>query len=469
MSLPERLPADQQSIRRHNLGLIARAVSAAPGSRAELAQRTGLTKATVSSLVDSLLAQGLLTEGEPAPARVGRPARPVSLNPAGPVAVGLEINVDYLAGCRMDLTGAVAQRRLLTVDNRPRSAADIVEQLCQLAGELCPPGTSLLGVALAVPGVVGASRRLLRAPNLPKLTGQPLAEQLGQRLAARSLLALPDHAAASEPVAPTLPRCLGDCFRRRCFCGCFRAIAGRSGPECPVLMDNEANLGALGWLRGSTGSRDFVYVSGEIGVGAGLVVGGSLFRGASGFAGELGHVVVDRDGPPCGCGGRGCVEAYAGLQVLLHASGRPDLASLSAAAAARDERASVALTAAGSALGVGLASLLNVVDLPAVVLGGVYASLFDLIAPPLRAELDRRVLSGAPVELARSGLGIEAAVRGAAGAVLERALSDPGALAGSARERSRALAGGGAWAIRRAGRCAPLASPYLVERAFRFQ
>ena len=208
MSLPERLPADQQSIRRHNLGLIARAVSAAPGSRAELAQRTGLTKATVSSLVDSLLAQGILTEGEPAPARVGRPARPVSLNPAGPVAVGLEINVDYLAGCRIDLTGAVQHRRLLAVDNRPRSAADIVDQLCELAGELCPPGTSLLGVALAVPGVVGASRRLLRAPNLPKLTGQPLAEQLGQRLAARVAACISRPRRCPRMLdCPSAPRC----------------------------------------------------------------------------------------------------------------------------------------------------------------------------------------------------------------------------------------------------------------------
>jgi predicted NBD/HSP70 family sugar kinase len=417
MSLPERQPADQQSIRRHNLGLIARAVSAEPGSRAELAQRTGLTKATVSSLVDSLLAQGILTEGEPAAARVGRPARPVSLNPAGPVAVGLEINVDYLAGCRMDLTGAVQDRRLLAVDNRPRPAAEILRQLCELAGELWPPGRPLLGVGLAVPGVVGTSRQLLRAPNLPKLTGQPLAEQLGRLLAGRSMVSNQ----SAEPVSPAaVPE----------MAAAASVEMSAAAPEYPVLMDNEANLGALGWLRGTTGKRDFVYVSGEIGIGAGLVVDGALFRGTSGFAGELGHVVVDRDGPPCGCGGRGCVEAYAGLQVLLGASGKPDLASLSAAAASGDERAMAALTAAGSALGVGLASLLNVVDLPAVVLGGSFASLFELISPALRVELGRRVLSGAPVELARSSLGIEAAVRGAAGAVLDRALADPGALAG---------------------------------------
>jgi predicted NBD/HSP70 family sugar kinase len=167
-------------------------------------------------------------------------------------------------------------------------------------------------------------------------------------------------------------------------------------------------------------------VSGEIGVGAGLIVGGALFRGAAGFAGELGHVVVERDGPACGCGGRGCVEQYAGLQVLLRDSGQPSLAALIAGAG--DRRAQAAIAAAGSALGVGLASLLNVVDLPTVVLGGVYAPLFELITPALRVELDRRVLSGGGIGLVRSSLGTEAAVLGAAGAVVERALADPGAL-----------------------------------------
>jgi predicted NBD/HSP70 family sugar kinase len=373
-------PADQQSIRRHNLGLVTRAVSRAPGSRAELAQRTGLTKATVSSLVDSLLAQGILAEGEPAPTRVGRPGRPVSLNPAGPAAVGLEINVDYLAGCRMDLAGTVLARRLIPVDNRRRPASRIVAELDRLCAELAPP--NLLGVALAVPGVVAGDGRLLRAPNLPRLTGVPLAERLGV-------------------------------------------------PAGQVLVDNEANFGALGWLHDAEPAyRDFVYVSGEIGVGAGLVIGGALYRGAAGFAGELGHVVVERDGPACGCGGRGCLEQYAGLRALLTASGQPDLPSLVAAAERDDEAARAAIDAAGSALGVGLASLLNVMDLPAVVLGGSYASLFELITPALRAELDRRVLSGARIELARSGLGTDAAVLGAAGAVVQRALSDPGALAG---------------------------------------
>ena len=147
-----------------------------------------------------------------------------------------------------------------------------------------------------------------------------------------------------------------------------------------------------------------------------------------GFAGELGHVVVDRDGPPCGCGGRGCLEQYAGQDVLLRAAGQPDPAGLLAAVAAGEPAAVRAVAQAGAALGVGLASLLNVLDLPVVVLGGLYAQLFDQLSGPVRAELDQRVLSGRGTVLRPSGLGAEAAVRGAAGAVLDRVLADPAAV-----------------------------------------
>jgi predicted NBD/HSP70 family sugar kinase len=377
------LPAGQQTVRRHNLSLITTALVSASSSRAELAHRTGLTKATVSSLVDTLLAQGILVEGSAPIARVGRPARPISLNPDGPVALGVEVNVDYVAACVLDLTGRVRAHRHVMVDNRARIAEAIVRHITTLAQQLLVESEApLLGVALAVPGVVGIEQELLRAPNLPRLIGVRLGDGLSQRLG------VPD-----------------------------------------LLVDNEANFGALGWLRHAADvGRDFVYVSGEIGVGAGVVVAGELFRGVAGFAGELGHVVVDRDGPQCGCGGQGCLEQYAGQEVLLAAAGQPDLAGLLAGIAAADPVTLSAVTTAGTALGVGLASMLNVLDLPSVVLGGLYARLFDAITPAIRAELDRRVLSGPGTELCRSTLGSDAAVRGAAGAVLDRALRDPAAI-----------------------------------------
>jgi len=388
-------PAGQQTVRRHNLSLITTALVAAPGSRAELAQRTGLTKATVSSLVDDLIARAIVVEGSPATVRVGRPARPVRLNPDGPVALGVEINVDYVAACVLDLTGKLRCHRHRAVENRASDPGEVIRQAAAVAravldevrlpvARVAPP---LLGAALALPGVVGADGTLLRAPNLPGLTGT----RPGQQLA--GVLALP-----------------------------------------VLVVDNEANLGALACLRAEpTVGPDFVYVSGEIGVGAGLVVAGELFRGVRGFAGELGHVVVAQDGPACGCGGRGCVEQYAGQEILLRTARQPDLEHLEAAVAAGDGAALTAVEQAGTALGVGLASLLNVMDLPNVVLGGMYARLFQAITPSLAGQLSRRVLSPAgPGQLTRSPLGLDAAVRGAAGAVLDRALRDPAGVNGSA-------------------------------------
>jgi predicted NBD/HSP70 family sugar kinase len=380
-------PAGQQTVRRHNLSLVSRAVADAPASRTELAQRTGLTKATVSSLVDALLAQGILAEGAAPSPRVGRPARPVSLNPDGPVALGIEINVDYIAACLLNLPGTERAGRRLALDNRNRQPDDILRRVVELCTQLCDElGAPLIGAALALPGVVSAGQVVLRAPNLPALTGV----RLGERLA--DLLGLIE-----------------------------------------IQVDNEANFGALAWRRSAPDAgEDFVYVSGEIGVGAGLVVGGSLFRGVGGFAGELGHVVVERDGPSCGCGGRGCLEQYAGQDVLLRAAGQPDPAALLAAVAAHDPVALAAVRQAGAALGVGLASLLNVVDLPVVVLGGLYAQLFEQLAPALRAELDLRVLAGPGTTIRPSELGADAAVRGAARAVLDRMLDDPAAVIWSA-------------------------------------
>ena len=381
-------PAGQQTIRRHNLSLITSALAGGSSSRAELSQRTGLTKATVSSLVDDLIARAIVVEGPPATAGVGRPARPVRLNPDGPLALGVEVNVDYVAACTLDLTGELRCYQHRVADNRAGGAAEVLERAAAVAGAvLAEAGRPLLGAALAVPGVVGADGTLLRAPNLPGLAGIRPGQQLAR-------------------LAP-----------------------------CPVLVvDNEANLGALASLRAEPAvGPDFVYVSGEIGVGAGLVVAGELFRGVGGFAGELGHVVVAEDGPDCGCGGQGCVEQYAGQDVLLRTAGQPNLERLEAAVTARDPAALAAVTQAGSALGVGLASLLNVIDLPKVVLGGMYARLFAAITPALTVQLDRRLLAPRrPGRLSRSPLGIDAAVRGAAGAVLDRALRDPAGISDAA-------------------------------------
>jgi predicted NBD/HSP70 family sugar kinase len=375
-------PARQGSVRRHNVALVVDAIAALPASRAAIAQATGLTRATVSSLVDDLVAQNIVSEGELISNGPGRPARPVSLNPGGPVAVGVEINVDYTCACVVDLTGAVRVSRRLELDNRQVSARRVESSACRLAAEtVAEHARPTLGVGLALPGVVDDAGALVRAPNLPQLTGQRPGVAIG-------------------------------------------AAVGHG----PAETENEANLGALACLHHEPDAgSDFVYVSGEIGVGAGLVVAGKLYRGANGFAGELGHVVVERDGPLCGCGGRGCLEQYAGLTAILAAADAADLAILEAALAAGDRPAIDAVERAADSLGVALSSLLNVMDLPQVVLGGVYARLFDRVRPSLMSQLSRRVISSrlGGGQVRRSALGADAAVRGAAGLVLERFLADP--------------------------------------------
>ena len=366
-------PAGPPTLRRHNLGLVLAALRAAGGaSRAELAARTGLTRATVATLLEPLLGVGVLAEDAATPRGVGRPSRAVRFAEGGPVALGVAIDVDSLAVCAVGLDGVVRAHRRLTRDHRSLRPAAVFDGAAALVGEV-RAGARVLGVGLGLPALLsGDPAVVLRAPNLPGLDGSRPADALAERLG------------------------------------------------CPVTVDNEATLGALAHLDLAP---DLVYVSAGIGVGGGIVLGGRVYRGARGLAGELGHVVVDRGGPACGCGGSGCVERYAGMTALLSDAGAPDLDSIAAALARGDERAVGATARAAAALGVGLASVLNVLDVPVVVLGGTYARLAPHVEPTLNAELSRRSL--APVRVLASGHGDAAAVRGAAESVLDAVQRDP--------------------------------------------
>ena len=392
-------PAGQHTIRRHNRALVLTQIADSPRqSRAQLALATGLTRATISGLVEELITSGLVAELMPDRGARGRPGSPLTLNPDGPVGLGIEINVDYATACLVDLTGAVRVRRTQVIDNRQisptaglRLALGLAEQVRGVAEAA---GLVVAGAAVAVPGLVDAAGVLRRAPNLPGWQGQDIAGVLRQAL------------------------------------------------RMDVTVDNEANLAALAqlWFGVEVGGQDFVLVSGEVGVGAGLVLGGRLFRGIRGHAGELGHVMVDPHGPPCGCGANGCLEQVAGQEALLRQAAvlglpgtptaAPDgaVAELWRRADAGDERTLAALTQAGTALGQALAGVINVVDVPVVVLGGLYARLGRWLSPAIAAELDRRVISRpwAPVEVRLSALGPEAAVRGAGATVVRRLIAEVG-------------------------------------------
>lgn len=348
--------------------LVAQAVFARPGefTRADVASATGMTRSTVSRLVDQLVAGGVLTEDDPAQRGRGRPGVPLRPAPGTFVALGLEANVGHLASYAIDLTGAVLARRFVADDLAGSDADATLARLAELGRETLadvPAGARLLSVHAALPGIVDHEAGvLLRAPNL-----------------GWSQVAVLPHLA---PLASG------------------RAVTG---------IDNEADCAALTIAHpapGREGDLDsFIYVSGNVGIGSATVLGGQVLAGRHGWAGELGHVCVEPDGPRCGCGAHGCLEAVAGRRALLRATGRSDWSGLVADAvgadAAPDPVLADALSRAGRALGIALSAALNLLDLSHVVLGGHLAELAEPLTPPLRAELDARVLSGpfAPVQV----------------------------------------------------------------------
>ncbi|PWI44416.1 ROK family transcriptional regulator [Streptomyces sp. ICBB 8177] len=390
-------------MRRQNLALVMGEVAAAgPVSRARVAEATGLTRAAVSSLVEELRAAGLVAERGPAPSgRVGRPGSDLVVDAEGPAGLGLEVGVGHLGACLADLGGRIRASLRVPADNRRRAPEAVLAQLADVAAEVTQEAVPRpAGAVVAVPGLVGtAEGQVAHAPNLG-WRHVPAADLLRRRL--------PDTLAA-----------------------------------LPLEVDNEANLGALADLWCGAGAADAVHISAEAGIGAALLVGGAIFRGASGFAGELGHVPVRPDGPPCACGARGCLEQYAGEAAVLRAAGLDaatgdPVAELARRAERSDAAVLDALDHAGAALGIALAGAVNLIDPAAVVLGGAYAELGAWLLPGMRRELAARVAvrPWRPQTLALSGLGRGGPVLGAAMVTVRRIVTDPGGYAAGRTERS---------------------------------
>jgi predicted NBD/HSP70 family sugar kinase len=390
-------------VRHANLGTVLRHVAElGPCSRAAVASSTGLTRGTVSSLVGELIELGLVRESaEPAgPRGIGRPGIAIELG--GTVAaIGLEVNVDYLAVCLEDVRGDVRFERRQERDLRGTAAAPVLDRLAELAHEALSAaadgGMRVVGLAAAVPGLVRASTgTLLRAPNLG-WSDVPIAAELDSRL----------------------------------------------GLTSSIQVDNEANLAAVAehWQGVARDLASFVLLYGEIGVGGGIFVDGELYRGAHGFGGEIGHLTVDRDGPPCACGSRGCLETLVGLEALARAAGLEAGRGTSAQAIAEEiaERACAedtgtlaALAEAGATLGSAVASTVNLLDLEGVVLAGAYAVLAPWLGPAIEAGLEEHLLAAdwSTCVVRASTLGESAATRGAAAVSLRTVLAAPWAAAG---------------------------------------
>ncbi|MCO1581058.1 ROK family protein [Crossiella sp. SN42] len=391
-------------MRKANLALVLRALRAdGPQSRARLARMTGLNKATMSSLVAELEQRRLVRLGAVVGGAIGRPGQLVELRPRTVCGIGLEANVDYAAVAVLDLAGDLVLHRRLPTDVTALGAEEAVDLLAGLAAEarrtVEAMGGWVAGVTAAVPGLVDVDNGVVRlAPNL-RWRDAAVVEQLSARL--------------------DLP-------------------AGR------IAVDNDANLSAVAeHVAGvAAGATDLLYLTGEVGVGGGVIADGRLLRGAAGFTGEVGHMPMDPGGAACGCGRTGCWETQVGLAALLRSvaeEGDPvrdpsldlekRLATIASRARDGEARTLAALERIGAALGVGASILVNILNPAAVVLGGYFAVLADWLIAPAERELAGRVFAlGAEQPLCSllpSDLGFTAAVRGGAYAAMEHVLTDP--------------------------------------------
>ena len=364
-----------------------------PLSRSELVARTGLTRGAIRGLVGELVLTGLLTEERGMPQGTpGRPSPLVRPNPQCGIVLALEITVDSLAVAAVGFGGQILEQERTDRRRDRLSVDETIADLAALARAVLarlPRRDSLIGIGVAVVGIVRrADAFVTMAPNLGWRD-----VPLGERLAAG--------------LDTTLP----------------------------IVVANEADLGALSeWRRGAAVGADHVlFVSGEVGVGGGLIVDGKQLSGAAGYGGEIGHMPVNPNGSRCRCGSIGCWETEVGEGALLRLAGHPPDAGREGLdlvlheAAAGSPKALRALDDIGRWLGFGLAGLVNVFNPQVVVLGGLFGRIHPFVEAKLATELERLSLpqSREVVRIAPASLGVNAPLLGAAELAFEPLLADP--------------------------------------------
>ncbi|NOU64160.1 ROK family protein [Paenibacillus sp. LMG 31461] len=323
-----------------------------PISRARIAEITGLTKATVSSLVNELIESSLVEEIGAGESSGGRKPMMLLFNGMAGYAIGVDLGVHDMLAVLTDLTGKVIR------ENRIQHHNESVEQVTQLLKttirefiETAPESVyGVIGIGLGVPGIVDEEGNLLFAPNLG-WENVPLQSQLEAEFG------------------------------------------------LPVVIDNEANAGAVGEKQFGAGkdTANLIYVSIGMGIGAGIIIKNELYRGATGFSGEIGHISIQHDGPKCRCGSLGCWELYASEHALLEQAGKElgrevDLETLLTKAESGDAGVIKLFERLGYYLGVGVVNIINGYNPEFIILGGRLAGGEKWLMKPLLDLLEKRSL-----------------------------------------------------------------------------
>lgn len=395
---------DQSLVREINRAILLNLLRMnAPQSRADLAAATGLNKTTVSSLVADLLATGLVREIGQANSAGGRPAVLLELNPEAGCIIGVEFGVGYIKIILTDFCARVLWRQeasFIPSDGPEAALTQLIELVREASLIAEQSGQKIFGMGVGVPGLLDLHSGMLLFGQNTGWRRVPIRQRLVEEF------------------------------------------------TFPIFVDNDAKASAFGekYFGVAQHVDDFVYVTANVGLGAGVWLDGQLYRGANGFAGEVGHTTFLPDGPLCNCGNRGCWETFASQRALIEriragaAAGRPTLLHngdgaldevtmprIVAAARAGDALVLEALEEVGNYLGLVIANLINTFNPNLLVFGGELSLADEFLLPPIQRTLDERAIPEArqttPIVVA--AYRFDSCVMGGVALVLHDLLSHP--------------------------------------------
>ncbi|KWX77807.1 ROK family protein [Paenibacillus riograndensis] len=346
-----KVTGDQALVKKINKSIILHTIRKhSPVSRARVSEMTGLNKATVSNLVAELCGQELVTEAGPGKSSGGRKPLMLHFNSMAGSVIGIELQVKQLKAVLCDLGGSTLQE--LDCPLEVHDLPYVLEKMKAIISELIASAPSspygIVGIGVGVPGMVDEHGMVLFAPNL----GWEMVD--------------------------------------------LRAILEQSF-AVPVTIDNEANAGAQGELNfgAARDVRHLLYISAGSGIGSGIIIGGELYKGARGYAGETGHMTIEAEGKPCSCGSRGCWELYASERTYDNPGlALPARSTTELVRYAREGQEDTLrhFTTIGECLGIGVTNLINSFNPELIVIGGALSEAEPWLGEPLRRVVAERTL-----------------------------------------------------------------------------
>jgi glucokinase-like ROK family protein len=354
---------NSQFVKQMNKSIVLEMIkSSSPLSRAEISQHTGLNKGTVSALVSELLKENLIDERGPGKSSGGR--RPVMLlfNQYAGFSIGIDLGVNYIFGVLTDLQGKIVQEQHISLNDKNYESVykKLIEMINSLIKEAPPSPFGIIGIGVAVPGIVNTEEKILLAPNLG-WKNIDLKKKLEEKF------------------------------------------------SIPIVIENEGNASVYAekHFGAGKGIDELVYISAGIGIGVGLMIKGELSKGLNGFSGELGHMIIEANGKLCRCGSRGCWEMYASEQSLIDSAKESsiisarntlelnkdiNLATLLSFAEQNNTEVIELLQQIGTYIGIGINNIINTFNPERIVIGNRLAKAEKWLREPIKTTIQEKAL-----------------------------------------------------------------------------